>query len=112
MSAKAETGLVAQRLSAFRCARKADMYLFVPAGRDQATVEAELPDGLMQATGRLTYAMDFTADPARKLARSDVQQVLQNIAEKGYYLQMPQSEADIEAMMTIISAETSGNRPL
>ena len=88
------------------------MYLFVLAGRDQATVEADLPEGLMQATGRLTYAMDFTADPGRKLARSDVHQVLQSIEEKGYYLQMPQTEADIEAMMTIISAETSGNRPL
>lgn len=110
--AEAVTGAVAQTLSAYRCARKAEMYLFVPAGRDQATVEADLPEDLMRATGRLTHAMDFKADPARKLARSDVHQVLQSVAEKGYYLQMPQTEADIEAMMTIISAERSGNRPL
>ena len=61
------------------------MYLYVRSDLKPDT----LPEALLKHVGKLTQVMSLSLRPERKLARVDVTQVLQKIAEVGYYLQMP-----------------------
>ncbi|MBI2382471.1 MAG: YcgL domain-containing protein [Gammaproteobacteria bacterium] len=69
----------------YRCSKQDEMYLYVRAG---VAVES-LPPALRQLTGRLTQVMALSLGPQRKLARADVQKVMQQLESDGYYLQMP-----------------------
>jgi uncharacterized protein YcgL (UPF0745 family) len=72
----------------YRCARQAEMYLYV---RADLAVDA-LPDALRARTGRLTEVMALNLSPQRKLARVDVARVIEQLREPGYYLQMPPAQ--------------------
>jgi uncharacterized protein YcgL (UPF0745 family) len=72
----------------YRCARQAEMYLYVRA--DLAT--DTLPDALRAHTGRLTEVMTLALTPQRKLARVDVARVIEQLRDTGYYLQMPPAQ--------------------
>jgi hypothetical protein len=55
---------------------------------------ARVPDGLRQMLGVLAKVMDLELDENRNLAQADVVAVMQQIEERGYFLQMPpQSDA-------------------
>lgn len=69
----------------YRCAKQAEMYLYVHV--DQ-TLE-ELPEALRRRTGTLSEVMRLNLGPQSKLARVEVNQVLQALAEQGFFLQMP-----------------------
>ena len=61
------------------------MYLYVRQGFE---VE-ELPDALAKRVGQLTEVMSLSLSTERKLARVDVNNVMQALADQGFYLQMP-----------------------
>ena len=61
------------------------MYLYV---HEDKTVE-DLPEELIKIVKELTHVMDLELSPERKLAREDVLLVIENLEEKGFYLQMP-----------------------
>jgi len=42
--------------------------------------------------------MDMVLTKDKKLARADAQQVLDSIAEKGFYLQMPPADAALDSI--------------
>ena len=69
----------------YRCGKQDEMYLYVRADLKTET----LPEPLLKRAGKLTQVMTLTLSSKRKLARVDVTQVLQKLAEVGYYLQMP-----------------------
>jgi uncharacterized protein YcgL (UPF0745 family) len=69
----------------YRCARQAEMYLYLRAGLQPD----ELPETLRQRIGRLTEVMTLALTPQRKLARADVARVIEQLQSSGYYLQMP-----------------------
>lgn len=69
----------------YRCARQADMYLYLRAD----SKPEDLPEALLKLTGKLTRVMSLQLTPQRKLARVDVTKVIEKIASDGYYLQMP-----------------------
>lgn len=69
----------------FRCARQAEMYLYLRAGLKPDA----LPEALLKLTGRLTPVMPLQLSPERKLARVDVSKVIEQLVSEGYYLQMP-----------------------
>ena len=52
----------------------------------------DLPVALKKVFGEPVFVMDLELTPARKLAYEDVNQVLHNLAEQGYHLQMPPQE--------------------
>ena len=65
--------------------RQFDYFLFVK----KEDVLARVPDGLRQMLGVLEKVMDLELDENRSLAQADVVAVIQQIEERGYYLQMP-----------------------
>lgn len=69
----------------YRCSRQADLYLYVRADVDPAT----LPEPLLKRAGRLTKVMDLDLDASRKLARVDTAKVLDAMVTTGWYLQLP-----------------------
>jgi uncharacterized protein len=69
----------------YRCSKQQEMYLYLRAGLAPET----LPEPLLLRTGRLTQVMQIELSPQRKLARVDVNRVIEQLAGQGFYLQMP-----------------------
>lgn len=77
----------------YRSPRKAEMYLYV----DQERALADVPEALLAGFGEPQPVMSLLLGRERKLARADAAQVLAQIEEQGYYLQMPPSAAEVLA---------------
>jgi uncharacterized protein YcgL (UPF0745 family) len=69
----------------FRSTRDADCYLYV----DKKEGLARVPQTLLERFGKPVTAMTMILEPNRKLARADASNVLDNIRDQGFYLQMP-----------------------
>ena len=69
----------------YRCSKQQEMYLYLRAG----LVPETLPEPLLARTGRLTEVMRIELSPQRRLARVDVNRVIEQLAGPGFYLQMP-----------------------
>ena len=69
----------------YKSFKQFDYFLFVKKEDEFARV----PDGLRQMLGVLEKVMDLELDKSRNLAQADVVVVMQQIEERGYYLQMP-----------------------
>ena len=76
-------------VSVFRSSKKLDTYLYVRRGQ----VWEELPESLRDIFGRPVHAMDLIITPERKLARTSGKQVLDAIADKDFFLQMPEESS-------------------
>ena len=61
------------------------MYVYV----DRKDGIENLPDAFLSMFGQPTHVLDMILTPEKKLARADSGQVLDAIAEQGFYLQMP-----------------------
>jgi len=77
-------------VSIYRSSRKAEMYLYVP----KVNGLNDLPEGLLDHFGQPNHVMDMLLKRDRKLARADTGRVLDQLIERGYYLQMPPSKDD------------------
>lgn len=71
--------------SVYRSSRVEGMYLYVDKKDDLARVSEDL----LASFGKPELAMTLALYPERKLARADVNKVLEAIAQNGFYLQMP-----------------------
>ena len=70
----------------YRSRIKDGMYLYLAHDKPYA----ELPETVRQGMGRdPEIAMRLSLTPERKLARLDVEQVMQSLRERGFHLQMP-----------------------
>lgn len=72
----------------YKSLEQQDYYLYVEAGDDFSC----LPDGLVRMLGRLEKVVELDLHENRQLARVDARQVMQQLADQGYYLQMPSTE--------------------
>ena len=61
------------------------MYLYIHEDKETK----DLPQELITLVKELAHVMDLELTPERKLAREDVNVVMNNLEEKGYHLQMP-----------------------
>lgn len=61
------------------------MYLYIHSDK----TSDDLPEELTAMVKELTHVIDLELTPDRKLAREDVNVVMENLEEKGYHLQMP-----------------------
>ena len=68
--------------------RKPDTYLFVSS----ETETADLPAELLLLLGELREVITLDITPEKQLARCTGVEVLQGVANAGYYLQMPPGE--------------------
>lgn len=71
--------------SIYKSVKKEGMYLYVPR-KDQFV---NVPQPLLDMFGRPAHVMDMLLQPGRKLANADLDKVMADIKEKGFYLQMP-----------------------
>ncbi|MEA3242219.1 MAG: YcgL domain-containing protein [Pseudomonadota bacterium] len=69
----------------YKSFKQFDYFLFVKKEDEFARV----PGSLRQMLGVLEKVMDLELDESRNLAQADVVVVMQQIEERGYYLQMP-----------------------
>ena len=71
--------------SVYRSKRHDGMYLYVDSNEGMERV----PDALLQRFGHAEKSMTLLLHPDRKLARADINKVLQAIENTGFYLQLP-----------------------
>ncbi len=71
----------------YRSPRKDEMYLYLARENDFDCV----PETLLQRFGTPQPVMSLELNESLKLARADVKRVMQELAETGYYLQLPPS---------------------
>ena len=69
----------------YRSPRKEQMYLYVDSAEDLSRV----PEELLAHFGTPEPVMLLKLDSDRTLARADVGEVMEQVLERGYYLQMP-----------------------
>ena len=74
----------------YRSPRKTEMYLYV----DKKRALEDVPESLLASFGEPQPVLSLLLEPGRKLARADAAQVLAQISDQGFYLQMPPSVAD------------------
>lgn len=76
--------------SVYLSSRKDGMYLYV----DKRDGLNKVPDALIEMFGQAKHVMDIPLTAERKLARVDSEKVLAELADKGFYLQMPPPKDD------------------
>lgn len=76
---------VARICKVYRSPRREGMYLYVAADDGLEMV----PESLLQRFGTPEEAMTLHITPHKKLARAEASDVLQQIEDAGFYLQVP-----------------------
>ena len=74
----------------YKSLRKADTYLYLAARDDFARV----PPPVLDPLGRLEFVLDVALTPERQLARVDATVVRENLALRGFHLQLPPGQPD------------------
>lgn len=69
----------------YKGSREQDLYVFVPREKG----EENIPDELRQRMGVIREVMTLELAEGSKLARAEARQVIRELREKGYYLQLP-----------------------
>ena len=72
----------------YRSPRKEGLYLYVRRGSDLN----ELPEALLATFGEPELALTFELHAERRMAREDPKQVMANLEEHSYHLQLPPVE--------------------
>lgn len=75
--------------------RKEDHYLYLS---DEIVPDQnpEIPDALLALLGELSFVIKFDLSADRDLPQADANQVMQDILDQGYYLQMPKKDMQAE----------------
>jgi len=76
------------KCSVFRSGLKSFTYIYLADKHEFK----DLPASLREAFGEPGFVMNLVLTAERKLALEDVNQVMQNLVENGYHLQMPPQE--------------------
>ena len=72
----------------YRSVRKQGTYLYL-ADKDNF---ACVPDSLLNLLGKILHVMDLDLQPERRLAQESTAEVLENLQQRGWHLQMPRQE--------------------
>ncbi len=76
--------------SVYHSSKKMGMYLYVL----KADALTKVPEDLLKLFGRPQHAFNLVLSPERKLAKEDIEQVLENLTTQGFHLQLPPVEDD------------------
>lgn len=61
------------------------LYLYVADKDDFSAV----PRALLNTLGKMEFVMDLELNPERKLAREDTGKIIEDLKDKGFFLQLP-----------------------
>ncbi|SDJ67819.1 YcgL domain-containing protein [Microbulbifer yueqingensis] len=84
----------------YRSPREEEMYLYV----DKREGTARVPEALLKLFGQPQHLVTMVLTPEKRLARAEAGKVLEEIRERGFYLQMPPARDD---EMRAIAAQNS-----
>ncbi|GAA3937717.1 YcgL domain-containing protein [Litoribacillus peritrichatus] len=76
--------------SIYKSPRRDEMYLYI----EKLKGLKELPEALLEVFGKPIHVMDMLVKPDSKLSRVEAEKVLEDIASKGFFLQMPPPKED------------------
>jgi len=76
------------KCTVFRSSKKDFTYIYLLEGHDFE----DLPVSLRKVFGEPELVMKLKLTPDRKLAYEDVKQVMKNLEDQGYHLQLPPQE--------------------
>ena len=80
----------------YRSNRKFDTYLYLVEKDDFSVV----PDDLLRVFGDPEFSFSFDLQPDRKLAREETGEVLENLQQQGYHLQL-RDDVLVEQMLAL-----------
>ena len=83
----------------YRSSRKIDTYLYLAEKDDFSSI----PEGLLAVFGQPEFSFSFDLQQDRKLARENTEEVLKNLDEQGYHLQL-QNDVLVEQMLAVKAA--------
>ncbi|CAH9017646.1 YcgL domain-containing protein [Candidatus Nitrosacidococcus sp. I8] len=83
-----QDGVALQACAIYRSYKKEGSYLYIKKKEDFSQV----PEKLMEILGKLNFVMELELHPNIPLAQGNPQEIINIIREKGYFLQIPQSE--------------------
>ena len=69
----------------YKGTRRAETYLYLA----EADNTDPVPEALLEAMGPLELVMELELVAGRSLARANPEQVIKDLEQRGYYLQMP-----------------------
>jgi len=76
---------------------KEEHYLYLDYDIHQLAPEnCRIPDALLEMLGELQLVVEFELTDERKLPNADPQQVIHDIQQQGFYLQMPKQDLYLE----------------
>lgn len=80
----------------YKGCNKEDHFVFLPKELDIENPKNDIPAAIVQLLGELEFVIEFALDSQRSLAQADAKQVLSDIKEQGFYLQMPKKDMRAE----------------
>lgn len=86
----------------FKSPRQDEMYLYV----DKTEGLERVPEALLEVFGTPKPVMTMLVKPEKDLARAKAEDVLREIREQGFYLQMPPKKEDY--LLDLYKAPTEG----
>jgi len=69
----------------YKSLKKEHLYLYVDTKDDFSKV----PEALFDSFGKIEFVMDLELTPERKLAKEDVEKVINSLKTKGFFVQLP-----------------------
>ncbi|MCH2190972.1 MAG: YcgL domain-containing protein [Gammaproteobacteria bacterium] len=76
--------------------KKADYYVYLAEELNLDRPQALIPKAILTLLGDLQFVLDFELTEDRKLSQADAKQVINDIKEQGFYLQMPTKDLSAE----------------
>lgn len=72
--------------------KKQDHFLYLNEEIEDNIFPDELPEALGELLGELSLIVSFDLTPERKLPNANAEQIITQLNEQGYFLQMPNDE--------------------
>jgi uncharacterized protein YcgL (UPF0745 family) len=69
----------------YKSLKKDQLYLYV----DKKDDFSKVPEALFNSFGKMEFVMDLELTPERKLAKEDVEKVMESLNTKGFFVQLP-----------------------
>ncbi len=69
----------------YKSLKKEHLYLYV----DKKDDFSKVPEALFNSFGKMEFVMDLELTPERKLAKEDVEKVIDSLETKGFFVQLP-----------------------
>jgi uncharacterized protein YcgL (UPF0745 family) len=72
--------------------KKEDFYLYLNHEFDHEALPSSFPKAILVLMGELKLVLEFELDHKRKLQQAETEQVISDIEQQGFYLQMPKKD--------------------